>query len=893
MQSRILQKLSRCVENHTLTLIFCVIVFAIVFQNVWLGWINDIWVIPVMSKLIGNEWWIALGYLMIVFLYYYLCWCGDKLQRIKYLIFWVVYAIIFFFCFFSGKWDYSRICNIPWVLLTILPLVCEIILFIRTCRTRNIDMPKAQLEVEKTENVSDSYKRIPMCDATYEILKTCYNDMGSFSVAITGAWGSGKTVFMNKLKDNYKNDAPKDNTSIIVFEPWKNDTPDAIVKSFFSLLRKETSDNMNLSTLIDEYVLTLLDENTKKPIQILSNLIKMSVPNKNNNPYQHIYDELAETKHRIVVFIDDIDRLNVDEIKEVLRLVRNTANFPYVQFITAYDRNYVINTLKKCNIESPTAYLEKFFNVEIVLPEFEKRVICHEVLVRVAKLVNDIWEIDEEDTRIRDMVFHKNDKILLSVADDYIVSKVLPTIRDVIRFCNSFKLTAYVYKKQGIETEVEFQELFYVELLKYRFNDVYTILGNHPLRLLEINDNYIYKLKDDGKKSIINTISEEYSDSEKEALKSILVYLFNSGNRKHSLCKVRDFNKYFMCRLDDKILTESEFLSLAGYYDNELLSYATKLYRNKYPFELENQISEILKQIPTISIDNNGRRYNSMNYTKIYDIIKRLVRVNSRIFNKEITIAIIPHIQQLNCYDSEHLQAILSLFDCIDFSLLDAQQFTMIDFLMSILIKENLSVKIHNQISAKELDIIINFLHNTKYKDVISPALSTFIETADDLPSDKLLLDKSQLSGIQLEYFIRCPEKLSSKGFVLFYNCIKYIDPSTNHVYLRQEALDEMKKEIMNHPDLYFQAFIRTGVTSNPEFNTVSPEPFYKQIFGSNENFEAFLYSFNNTECLDRVRKFWLLYKKNNYKPIEFNGQGNVQDKINNSFRDEVSRLKH
>lgn len=67
MQSRILQKLSRCVENHTLTLIFCVIVFAIVFQNVWLGWINDIWVIPVMSKLIGNEWWIALGYLMIVF----------------------------------------------------------------------------------------------------------------------------------------------------------------------------------------------------------------------------------------------------------------------------------------------------------------------------------------------------------------------------------------------------------------------------------------------------------------------------------------------------------------------------------------------------------------------------------------------------------------------------------------------------------------------------------------------------------------------------------------------------------------------------------------------------------------------------------------------------------
>lgn len=101
-----------------------------------------------------------------------------------------------------------------------------------------------------------------------------------------------------------------------------------------------------------------------------------------------------------------------------------------------------------------------------------------------------------------------------------------------------------------------------------------------------------------------------------------------------------------------------------------------------------------------------------------------------------------------------------------------------------------------------------------------------------------------------------------------------------------------MKNEILKNPQGYFSMFIRKGQTSNAEFNTVLPEPFCTQIFGDYIKFEEFL-----GKCKDdnqytiRVKNFWELYKNNGYKPIEFNGQGDVREKIDNCFINEIKLL--
>ncbi len=372
-----------------------IIISLFVFSGFWKNLINTLWVTPIMSHLGGYEILIAILYSLILIRYYwYICYKKWNISQRR-LTLWSIYTIIYLCCYFSGDWNYTLIfenCKFSaWTHLSLLPFICELILF--KCLQRDYKDDLKLLEIEKTVNISDSYKRNAVCSTTFNVLKTCFDQDCSFSVAITGVWGSGKTTFLNSLRKQYHNNK----INIIVFEPWKSDSPDLIIHSFFTLLRNELNGYVpNISSLIDEYILTLIDEEVIKPVKWLNKSMKWALAMNDKNIYEQIKKELSDYKHKIVVFIDDIDRLNADEIREVLRLVRNTANFPYIQFITAYDKNYLIKILKNDGLDNSERYLEKFFNVEITLPKYEERIICKELYSRVSKLISDNWKLDAD-----------------------------------------------------------------------------------------------------------------------------------------------------------------------------------------------------------------------------------------------------------------------------------------------------------------------------------------------------------------------------------------------------------------------------------------------------------------------------------------------------------------
>lgn len=201
-------------------------------------------------------------------------------------------------------------------------------------------------------------------------------------------------------------------------------------------------------------------------------------------------------------------------------------------------------------------------------------------------------------------------------------------------------------------------------------------------------------------------------------------------------------------------------------------------------------------------------------------------------------------------------------------------------------------MKLGHSIGQEEYNVVYDFLSNTTHPVIISPALNSFkeeFENSNKAINDDLLIDLSVLSDIQIRYFANEQYKFSKDGFRLFYNCISKTDPK---VYLRQEALDIMKDEIQKDPKGYFRMFIRTEIINSPEYNIVSPEPFCAQIFGDYRNFEKFLEKCkDNNQYIIRVKNFWELYKNNGYESIEFRGQGNVQEKIDNCFIKEIEQL--
>ncbi len=480
-----MKKIITKLNNYFYQTAFAVLLFIsfFIFKDFWVECLNKFWVAPIAEKINNNN--IYIIPFAIIITYYIKQWIVTKTYNTKRLMFYIAFVVINVLCYFSGYWQYTS----KWTtLLIILPLICEIILDVKIyCKRKFSKQITPELEIEKIKDCKDEYNRKTIYETTYNTLKTCFYEEGSFAVSISGAWGSGKTVFKEQLKKNYEKD---NKVSIIEFEAWKCDSPTIIIRNFFTQLKDKLKIYFpNISIDFNNYIDLLLDNDSVKPLRVIAKGVN-NLLNKDKDPFDTIKNYLKESKHKVVVFIDDVDRLDADEIKEVLRLVRNTANFPYIQFIVTCDNDYVCDTLKKKGIENPKLYLEKFFNLEISLPKFEERIICEELKSRISKTISDIWGIKENDIQIDKMIYYRYDEFTNNIKDCVLVNKVLLSMRDVIGFHNSFKLIAETYKNYENQTEIDFQDLFFLELLRYKFPKLHSALWDNTFDFLYLSQNY-------------------------------------------------------------------------------------------------------------------------------------------------------------------------------------------------------------------------------------------------------------------------------------------------------------------------------------------------------------------------------------------------------------------
>ncbi|MDQ3053375.1 MAG: KAP family NTPase [Actinomycetota bacterium] len=95
--------------------------------------------------------------------------------------------------------------------------------------------------------------------------------------------------------------------------------------------------------------------------------------------------ELAGLLRPTVVVIDDIDRLESSEIRDIFKLVRLTASFPNVVYLLAFDRARVEDALSQSGFDG-RAYLEKIMQLGVDLPI---------VLSATAPRLPSMWESSE------------------------------------------------------------------------------------------------------------------------------------------------------------------------------------------------------------------------------------------------------------------------------------------------------------------------------------------------------------------------------------------------------------------------------------------------------------------------------------------------------------------
>lgn len=265
------------------------------------------------------------------------------------------------------------------------------------------------------------------------------------SIGIISPWGSGKTSYMNMVKELMKNDR----FIIMDFNPRHSKGTGLIQEDFFEGLCSHLKIyNGEISTLFENYLDALNIIDKKGFVSWFRFYNKLTDRTDRKTRLQAAISRLDK---RIVVFIEDFDRLLDAEIVEVFKLIDENASFGNIMFISAYDKEHLQRLLGSKYDNEENKFSDKFFSLEVYLPRRPYEIILDFVCQKLKELL--FW--DESNYELQ-KVWLRNNRDM--------IQKYIPTLRDAKRFLNLFLRDYSLIKK-----EVVFSEYFLVSLIKYKY----------------------------------------------------------------------------------------------------------------------------------------------------------------------------------------------------------------------------------------------------------------------------------------------------------------------------------------------------------------------------------------------------------------------------------------
>ena len=402
-----------------------------------------------------------------------------------------------FYSIFQGEQiGILKILDLPVIVLMVYGgIACFYSIF--QAKNENIYNSMMVVDSPLLEKENDEYDRSQFYKS---IINTLSSSIGqkdkALSIGIVNKWGEGKTSFIGFLKKEFLND---NNTIFIEFNPWYSSNSSNLTMDFFQTLDQELSRYIHTGSLLRKYAKSLTNINS--PLNPFKYLPDNWVSEKSNLKYfQDINALLLKLNKRVIVTIDDLDRLDNKEVFAVFQVIRNSANFDKLVFITPFDKEYVVHSLSELKIHKPEDYLKKIFDVEFSLPPISKPhlIRAFEIILKeaVQKLNKLKAESKKEFSNQIDQILQDSGLSFVDTVKYTVINKVmfenLRNKRDLIRFVNSL-----VINLRDSHEIVYLPDIFILELIKYIdvgfFSKLFETrnwitVGSGSINFLKIND---------------------------------------------------------------------------------------------------------------------------------------------------------------------------------------------------------------------------------------------------------------------------------------------------------------------------------------------------------------------------------------------------------------------
>lgn len=363
---------------------------------------------------------------------------------------------------FNDRFVHSK--AIPWIRYSdiLLPfLIAFIVVSLRNyCKNSSKEQEKQSERLTKLycDDVSEidflGRKQLVqhLCD---KLTSSEPNKNGALGVAITGGWGTGKSWIMSQLSDLLK----AKGGICIDFKPWLYGETD-IPRLFYQKLDTELkSSNVEVEDLKKAVAEIEGDELSGFGRAFLSIFGIVTKRGGREQTVRNIKDELVKANRQIYIFIDDCDRLAHHELLQVLSLVRNSGDFPYLTYVMAFDKKIVENVIGE---EFGLGYVGKMFNLTIDLPPISDSILSDYLQQASCDILG--INVDKENNPFRRVP----------------ITRYLPTVREAKKYLNLLSSDYTRLKERFKRYYYSEGDFCLIELLKYKYPYAYFALQSNP-----------------------------------------------------------------------------------------------------------------------------------------------------------------------------------------------------------------------------------------------------------------------------------------------------------------------------------------------------------------------------------------------------------------------------
>lgn len=248
---------------------------------------------------------------------------------------------------------------------------------------------------------------------------------GSCVFGLLGPWGCGKSSVLNLVESRLR---ARNDVVVIRFNPWLFSGAEQLVAHFFQevagQLREQTGESLKaIWRAFEVYSRLFANLRPVSGYGETSSQPQTSVPSAAAQR-QSLRRALVQSAHRIVIILDDIDRLRQDEIRDVMRLVRLVGDFPNTTYLLAFDRQRVEKALDSDD-EGGRAYLEKIIQVAHDLPELRHSDITSILGSKIDQVIQSQTNVSPTDwTEVQNLY-------------SLVISPMFLSLRDVSRYINA------------------------------------------------------------------------------------------------------------------------------------------------------------------------------------------------------------------------------------------------------------------------------------------------------------------------------------------------------------------------------------------------------------------------------------------------------------------------